>query len=113
VRKGARWGGTRVAQCSAAAIRFRKGLEIARQRREEEKGGRARREEEKNRGMKDRIAWRGMEVGRKALGSHLVRGSDKISLAVSNSDWHLQVEEPTIDVVEVGAACESDQIIGQ
>jgi hypothetical protein len=63
--------------------------------------------------MKDRIAWRGMEVGRKALGSHLVRGSDKISLAVSNSDWHLQVEEPTIDVVEVGAACESDQIIGQ
>jgi hypothetical protein len=79
----------------------------------EEQGGRAKREEEKNRGMKDRNACRSMEVRGKAVGSYLMRGSDKISLAISNSNWHLQIEEPTIDVVEVGATCESDQIIGQ
>lgn len=66
-----------------------------------EEDGRRGGEEERGPGKAARITYEA-----KAVGSHLMRGSDKISLAVSNSDWHLQVEEPAISAVEIGEACE-------
>ena len=72
-------------------------LEQGRGEEEGRRGG----EEERGPGEAARITYEA-----KAVGSHLMRGSDKISLAVSNSDWHLQVEEPAISAVEIGEAGE-------